>query len=166
MKLLLFLIFIFLKSTTFVNATNVVYIDMNHIISNSIHGKLILSELEIKNKANIKVLENKEEILKNLEKSIASQKNILSKNELDKKINDLKSKILVFRNDKDKLSKEFNELKNKKISIFMKNIQPLISDYIEKNSINIVLNKKDVIIGIKDHDITFKILEIVNKNIK
>tara|TARA_B110000003_G_scaffold158136_1_gene158503 strand:+ start:931 stop:1431 length:501 start_codon:yes stop_codon:yes gene_type:complete len=166
MKLLLFLIFIFLKSTTFVNATNVVYIDMNHIISNSIHGKLILGELEIKNKANIKVLENKEEILKNLEKSIASQKNILSKNELDKKINDLKSKILVFRNDKDKLSKEFNELKNKKISIFMKNIQPLISDYIEKNSINIVLNKKDVIIGIKDHDITFKILEIVNKNIK
>ena len=166
MKLLLFLIFIFLKSTTFVNATNVVYIDMNHIISNSNHGKLILGELEIKNKANIKVLENKEEILKNLEKSIASQKNILSKNELDKKINDLKSKILVFRNDKDKLSKEFNELKNKKISIFMKNIQPLISDYIEKNSINIVLNKKDVIIGIKDHDITFKILEIVNKNIK
>ena len=166
MKLLLFLIFIFLKSTTFVNATNVVYIDMNHIISNSIHGKLILGELEIKNKANIKVLENKEEILKNLEKSISSQKNILSKNELDKKINDLKSKILVFRNDKDKLSKEFNELKNKKISIFMKNIQPLISDYIEKNSINIVLNKKDVIIGIKDHDITFKILEIVNKNIK
>ena len=48
----------------------------------------------------------------------------------------------------------------------MKNIQTLISYYIEKNSINIVLNKKDVIIGIKDHDITFKILEIVNKNIK
>ena len=166
MKLLLFLIFIFLKSTTFVNATNVVYIDMNHIISNSIHGKLILGELEIKNKANIKVLENKEEILKNLEKSIASQKNILSKNELDKKINELKSKILLFKKDKDKLSREFNELKNKEISDFMKNVEPLVSNYIKKNSIDIVLDKKDVIIGKKDLDITFEILEIVNKNIK
>ena len=166
MKLLLFLFFIFLKLTFIVKANNIVYIDMSHIISNSSHGKFILSELDIKNKANIKKLENKEQILKDLEKSISNQKNILSKEELDKKINDLKSKILVFRNDKDELSKEFNDLKNKKISIFMENIQPLISDYIDKNSIDIVLNKNDVVIGKKNHDITFKILEIVNQNIK
>ena len=48
----------------------------------------------------------------------------------------------------------------------MKKIQPLVSDYIKKNSINIVLDKKNVIIGQKDHDITLKILEIVNINIK
>ena len=48
----------------------------------------------------------------------------------------------------------------------MKNVEPLISSYIKKNSINIVLDKKNVIIGKKKHDITFEILEIVNKNIK
>ena len=41
-----------------------------------------------------------------------------------------------------------------------------MSNYIKENSINIVLDKKIVIIGKKDHDITLEILEIVNKNIK
>tara|TARA_B100001175_G_C19302594_1_gene538987 strand:- start:42 stop:461 length:420 start_codon:yes stop_codon:yes gene_type:complete len=139
---------------------------MSYILSNSTHGKIILSELETKNKKNIKELETKEQILKNLETNISNQKNILSKNELDKKINELKSKILLFKKDKDKLSREFNELKNKEISDFMKNVEPLVSNYIKKNSIDIVLDKKDVIIGKKDLDITFEILEIVNKNIK
>ena len=78
----------------------------------------------------------------------------------------LKKKIVVFNKDKNELSKEFNVLKNKRIADFMKNIEPLISDYIKDNSINIVLNKKNVIMGNKDHDITFEILEMVNNNIK
>ena len=85
---------------------------------------------------------------------------------MEKKIKDLNSKIIVFNKDKDNLSKEFNQYKNKQVADFMKKIQPLVSDYIKKNSINIVLDKKNVIIGQKDHDITFKILEIVNINIK
>jgi len=48
----------------------------------------------------------------------------------------------------------------------MKNIEPLVSGYIKDNSINIVLDKKNVIMGNKDQDITFKILEIVDNNIK
>ncbi len=139
---------------------------MSYILSNSTHGKFILGELETKNKKNINELETKEQILKDLEKNITNQQNILSKKELDTKINELKSKILIFKKDKDKLSREFNELKNKEISDFMKKVEPLVSDYIKKNSINIVLDKKNVIIGKKDLDITFEILEIVNKNIK
>ena len=166
MKLLIFIIFILFKFATVVNASNVVYIDMSYILSNSIHGKLILNQLEAKNKKNIMELESKENLLKDLEKKINNQKNILSKTELEKKIKDLKSKIIVFNKDKDNLSKEFNEYKNNQVADFMKKIQPLVSDYIKKNSINIVLDKKNVIIGQKDHDITFIILEIVNINIK
>ena len=166
MKYLIFLIFIFLKVTTFAYGSNVVYIDMSYILSNSIKGKSILEELDLENKKNIKTLESKEQILKDLEKNISNQRNILSKQELDKKINDLKDKVIIFRKDKDKLVKEFNDLKNNVIQNFMKNIEPLVSDYMKKNSINIVLAKKDVIIGKKNLDITDEILEIVNKNIE
>ena len=48
----------------------------------------------------------------------------------------------------------------------MKNIEPLVSDYIKDNSINLVLDKKNVLMGNKDQDITFNILEIVDNNIK
>ena len=166
MKYLIFVIFLFLKITTSVHASNVVYIDMSYILSNSIKGKSILEELESKNKSNIKELESKEKILKDLEKNISNQKNILSKEEFEKKVNELQGKVIIFRKDKDKLVQEFNDLKNTAIQNFMKNVEPLVSDYMKKNSINIVLAKKDVIIGKKNLDITNEILEIVDKNIK
>ena len=74
--------------------------------------------------------------------------------------------MIIFRKDKDKLVKEFNDLKNNAIQNFMKNVEPLVSDYMKKKSINIVLDKKDVIIGKKNLNITNEILEIVDKNIK
>ena len=166
MKFLAIIILFFFKFTFLTYANEVVYIDMSYILSNSNQGKSILAELEKKNKNNIKELELKEKIIKDLEKNISNQRNILSKNEFEKKINDLKTKVKVFRNDKDKLVKEFNNLKNNEIKNFMKNVEPLVSEYIKTNSINIVLDKKNVIIGQKDHDITLKILEIVNINIK
>ena len=166
MKYLILVILFFFNITTFTYGSNVVYIDMSYILSNSIKGKSILDELESKNKKNIKELESKEKILKDLEKNISNQRNILSKEEFIKKVNDLKSKVIIFRKDKDKLVQKFNDLKNNVIQNFMKDVEPLVSDYMEKNSINIVLAKKDVIIGKKNLDITDKILEIVNKNIK
>ena len=166
MKFLAIIILFFFKFTFLTYANEVVYIDMSYILSNSNQGKSILAELEKKNKNNIKELELKEKIIKDLEKNISNQRNILSKNEFEKKINDLKTKVKVFRNDKDKLVKEFNNLKNNEINNFMKIVEPLVSEYIKKNSINIVLDKKNVIIGKKDLDITYEILEVVNKNIK
>ena len=165
MKYLIVLIF-FLNLTTIAYPNNIVYIDMNYILSNSNYGKSIFNELENINKTNIKELETKEKILKDLEKKITNQKNILSKEDLEKKINDLKKKIVIFNEDKDKLSKEFNIIKNKRIDDFMKNMEPLVADYIKDNSINIVLDKKNVIMGKKEQDITFIILEIVNNSIK
>jgi len=166
MKYLILVIFFFLKITSSAYGSNVVYIDMSYILTNSIKGKSILSKLDSKNKKNITELESKEKILKDLEKNISNQRNVLSKEEFEKKVNDLKAKVIIFRKDKDKLVKEFNDLKNNAIQNFMKKIEPLVSDYIEKNSINIVLAKKDVIIGKKNLDITNQILEIVDKNIK
>ena len=166
MKYLIVIVLFFFNLTSIAYSNNIVYIDMNYILSNSNYGKLILNELENINKKNVKELESKEKILKDLEKKIANQKNVLSKDDLEKKINDLKKKIVVFNKDKDELIKEFNDLKNKRITDFMKNIEPLVSDYIKDNSINIVLDKKNVIMGNKDHDITFEILEMVNNNIK
>ena len=48
----------------------------------------------------------------------------------------------------------------------MKSINPIISKYVEKNSINLVLDKNNILIGKKSYDITEDILELVNTNIK
>ena len=126
MKYLIFVILFFLKITTSTHASNVVYIDMSYILSNSIKGKSILNELDLKNNKNIEELESMEKILKDLEKNISNQRNILSEQEFEKKVKDLKAKVLIFRKDKDKLVQEFNDLKNNVIQNFMKNVEPIV----------------------------------------
>ena len=48
----------------------------------------------------------------------------------------------------------------------MKLINPIISDYVEKNSINIVIDKNIILVGKKSYDITNDILKLVNEKIK
>ena len=45
-------------------------------------------------------------------------------------------------------------------------INPIIEDYMSKNSITIVIDKKNVYIANKDSDITNNLIEIINKKIK
>ncbi len=47
----------------------------------------------------------------------------------------------------------------------MQLINPIISDYVEKNSINLVIDKNNILIGKKSYDITQDILELVNKKL-
>ena len=110
----------------------VVFLDINLVLSKSNKGKLILKKLEEKNKANLSQLKLKEDILKNLEIDLEKKKNILSENELEDQINDLKNKIINFKKEKKILTDEFNKFKNKEIAALMQLINPIISDYVEK----------------------------------
>ena len=168
MKYFLFiLVFIFTQFATISHSnTDVVFLDINYVLTNSNKGKSLLQELEKKNNSNLSKLESKEKILKGLEIDIEKKKNIISKDELKKNIENLKSQIVLFRNEKDKLVKEFNNLKNSEILKLMDLINPIISDYVTKNSINIVIDKKNIIIGKKSYDITNEILLLVNENVK
>ena len=48
----------------------------------------------------------------------------------------------------------------------LEKLNPIISNYVEQNSITVVLPKKMIIIGKKDLDITRQILEMLDKSIK
>ena len=129
-------------------------------------GKSLLKKLDKINKNNISKLEDKEKILKENEENIKLKKNVISEDELNKEINDLKKDILEFRKEKNKLVNEFNNFKKKEIANLMKLINPIIASYVENQSIDIVLNKKDILIGKKSYDITQNVLKIIDQNIK
>jgi len=158
-----FIIFFLINHTLADN--KVVFLDIDYVLSNSNKGKVLLKTLEKKNNTNIEKLQSKEKILKDLEQDLEKKKNIISEQELNNQINNLKQKILIFRNEKKKLTNEFNNFKKKEISDLMKLINPIISSYVEANSINLVIDKKNILIGKKTYDITNDILELVNKNI-
>ena len=160
-----FTIFFFLTSLSF-SVEKIVYLDVDFILANSDKGKIILSNLEKKNKENIKILQSKEKILKDEETEIIKQKNIISEVSYKEKINKLKSKIDTFKMDKDKLVKNFNQLRQQEINKFIKLVDEILGEYVEKNAIDLVLNKKDILMGKNKYNITNEIMELVNKSNK
>ncbi len=56
--------------------------------------------------------------------------------------------------------------KNEKIKNLFDKMNPIIENYMDQNSIDILLDRKNVYIGNVGSDITKKIIDEINKNIK
>ena len=130
-----------------------------------IAGKSITSQLEENHKKNILKLKKIEEKLKKEESEIISQKNVITKEEYEKKIIDLREKARKFRNER---NENINNLNNQRLEATAKMInliKPILSEYSEQNSISIIIDKKNVIIGKTNLDITEDILKVVDEKI-
>ena len=158
--LLLFKLFISSASA------EIVYIDINFILNSSDVGKSLnnyINEIVTKNKQKYKIIE--EEIIKK-EKSLIAQQNILDKNEFQKKLNILSEEIKKFRNDKKVSQDEINNIKIINTKKIIKLLNPIVKNYVNDNSISLVVPKKNIIIGKKNLDITDKIIDLLNKQVK
>ena len=144
----------------------IVYVDVDNIINNSNAGKMITKQLEKLNNDNIKKFKIKETKLTDEEKNLLKQKNVLSKEELQKKVKILQKDVGNYK----------NEIKTARIDVDKKRINattkilnvlnPILSEYSSKNSISLIIQKKNIVIGKSDLDITSQILELVNAKIK
>jgi outer membrane protein len=146
--------------------TKIAFIDLDFIFKNSIVGKSINGQLKSAHQANIKQFKKDEEILKNDEKKIISKKNVLNNEEYQKLITDLRSKVASYRSDRNKklkkLSKQRNDSKLELLSI----LTPMLTEYSDKNAISMIIQKKNIIIGKSELDITKNILSNLDKKIK
>ena len=165
-KIFFFFIFFFLK-ISFVSAeNNITYIDLNFILNNSIVGKSLKEHMLTINNQNLNELNKIEEILKKKESELISQKNIISKDDFEKKILNLSNEINDFNIKKKKINDQFNEIKIKNTKKVLEILNPIIKKYVEKNEISIVLPKKNIIVGRKNLDITNVIIQILDEEIK
>ncbi len=157
------LICLFNISTSF-SSEKVVFIDIDYLLNNSNLGKIIFKELEKVNKDNIELLETKEKKIKERKAKINQTKNISSEEKLKKDIKVFNEDVEKFRLEKEKLLTDFKVLKEQKLTNFLKKINPIIQNYMENNSIDIVLEKKQIFIGSGDKDITNDIILLINKS--
>ena len=156
------LIFFYLIGNAFA-IEKIVYLDLDYILSNSNKGKNILSDLDKKNNENIKILKSKEEILKTEEENLLKQKNIISNEAYNERVKNLQNKVKIFRSEKNQLVTEFKKNRENKINDFIKIVDNILGEYVKANSIDLVLNKKDIIMGKNSFNITEEILKKVNE---
>ena len=165
--LFIFVIFILLNTNKLsADTINISYVDVEKIMTESIVGKKINKNIETLIKKKNKEFEKIEKNLKSKEEEIAKQQNLLSKEELNKRINSLKSDISSYRISKDKFSKEVNQKRLKATSEIVVYLNKILGNYASENSISLIIQKKNIVIGKSEMDITNKILEIFNKEVK
>ena len=161
--LLLVILNFFLINNSFAN--NIVFIDLNYIINNSITGKNVINKLEDINNKNLNLLK-KEQLLLNKERDdIEKTKNILSQEDLNKKILILNQKLQEFNNKQDLMSGEFKNLRQLEMKNLLDKINPIIEKYMLDNNIDLMLKKENIYISKKDFDVSEKLIELINKNI-
>ena len=160
----IFTIIIFFTNTAF-SEEKILFIDMDRVISTSNSGVSILEQLNKLNKENILFFNKEEKTFKEKEVKLISQKNIISEADLKDKVNKLKTEINAYNQKKNKMIKNFNKLKVDNTNKLSKSINVILVEYSKDNSISFILQKKNLIIGKTELDITDKIIKIVNKKV-
>ena len=164
-KLFCIIFFLFLFSQNSFAQNSVAYIDLDLLLKSSEPGIKIYNDLDVRKNNEIKKINNRENEIKKLENEIKKKQNVLTNDEFKKEVDNLKQKVNDFKIFKNQIQKEFEKIKKERISEFFRKVNPLIQDYLDKNSIDILLNNKYVVMGKNKLDITEKIIEIVNKNL-
>lgn len=160
------LFFFFFFSNYLLAENKIVFINIDKIINESKIGKKFNEQLDKSyKKINEELLLAKKEIEKK-EKEINNQKNILSEEELNKKLNELRKVINDHNLKKRNIDKNFRDQKIKQTNVLVQNLNKILAKYAQDNSISFVLQKKNIVIGKNDLDITNQIMEIFNKEVK
>ena len=146
--------------------SSIVFIDIDYLLNNSLIGKRTLQSLEKLNNDNVKHLKEKEAILINKEKDIKKKQNILSAEEFKKEVDDLKIQISEFREEKKLIIKKSEKNKIDELNKIFDQFNEIIREYMVENSLDIVLNKKNIFIGKVSFDITEDVLKKINNKIK
>ena len=167
MKNLIKIIFIFFTiSNVCHSAEKIAFVDIDFIINGSEIGKKLNKNLNEYIKKEDKRLKQKEKDLKTKENKILNQKNILSEDELNKLLNDLRKEITNFRQERVSINNKFRDQKLKETNSLVTSLNNILANYAEKNSIDLIIQKKNIVIGKSELDITKDVLDIFNSEVK
>ena len=165
-KLTLVIFFLILSNNLSFASQNVRFADIDLIVQNSEIGKKTLSKIEKINKSNIEKITNFQKQLKDRENEIKIKKNIISEEEFKKEVENLKNQLAEFNKKKDLMVKEFSDLKKNELEALFDKINPIIQNYMKENSIEILMNSKNIFIGNINSDLTQVLINEINSKVE
>ena len=140
----------------------VVYIDMNKILNKSKVGAFVEKELTKLHEIKLEGFKKTEEDLKKKEIDLVSKRNILARNEFDAKVKLLNEDAQKYQAERRKWFDEIAVKRNKARAEVLKSLDPIITNYFEKNKISLMLYKRNIAIGSSELDITDVIIDQLN----
>ena len=165
-KILFILSITLISALSYAEEQKIVYLNVDKIMQQSIAGKSIIKQLENLYNKNLEKFKKNDEILKNKEKKIIAQKNILSQEDFQKELTSLRKEIINFQKEQVKARDNINKLRIGATNKLISQLSPILQEYAKNNSVSLILQKKNIVMGKKEIEITDEILQITNKEIK
>ena len=160
-----FFIFIFFFNFINLNA-DIVYIDINLILNKSEVGKSLNTYLKSINDEYLNKHSEIEARLVKTDKELVVQQNIINADEYEKRLKKLSNDIQKYQLEKKTAQDYLKKIKINNTKKIFEFLNPIITNYVETNSISLVMPKKNIIVGKKNLDITDEIIKLLNDRVK
>ena len=155
--------FFLIVSTQAFAEQKIVVLDMKYVLNNSKSGKGAQDFLRKSFNDNAKKFSDMEKALKKEETDLLAKRTILSKEEYTKKSDALRKKVIDYQSERRSSLDKIATQRAKARETLMKKIEPIVDSYIKENNISIVMDKKNMIGGLTEYDITKVIVENLDK---
>ena len=141
-KFLIINLFIVFFTLSYAEEQKIVYLNVDKIMQQSIAGKSIKKQLENLYNKNLEKFKKNDEILKNKEKKLIAQKNILSQEDFQKELSSLRKEIINFQKEQVKARDNINKLRIGATNKLISQLSPILQEYAKNNSVSLILQKK------------------------
>ena len=142
------------------------YLDFKYILNQSEAGKKAQTYLKKSLNDGIKKIKDKEKSIQEEEKKIIKQKKVISAEEYKKQVTNLRTKVASLQKERNELLDRIAKQRSKARNELLKNLNPIIQEYMQKNNVRVVLDKKSLLLADEKLDITKEIIELLNKKLK
>lgn len=159
-------IFILINFNKIAFSDTIYFIDYSKVLNLSKAGADAQEKLKNKFKSESEMFKKQEEDLKKIEQDLISQKKVLSSSEYQSKVESLRAKVSEFQKKQQESLQNIARSRAQAKQKLQNSINPIIKNYMEQNDIKVVLDKQSVVLGDTNQEITDKVIEILNKEIK
>jgi len=142
------------------------YLDFKYILNQSDAGKKAQTFLKNKLDNGVKALKKKEKAIQEEETKIIKQKKVISAEEYKKKVTDLRNKVQSLQKERNSLLEKVSKQRSKARAELLKNLNPIIKEYMKEKNIRMVLDKKSMLLADESLDITQDIVKLLNSKLK
>ncbi len=143
----------------------IAYIDMKFVLNNSKAGKGAQDQLTKTFKLNQKKFTDMEKQLRKEENDLISSKANISKEDYQSKSKNLRKKVQSYQSERKKSLDKISQQRAEARKQLLKKLDPIIENYIKENSIIMVIDKKNVVMGAAELDITKTVVDKLNKEL-
>ena len=163
---ILTLIIIILSFHNLSFSKEIYFVDLKKVLNESKAGKKAQDFLKKKFENETKQFEKEGAAIRKAESDLIGKKKIISPEEYKKNLTSLREKSTNYQKKRRQASNEWVKKKNEARAKLLEALNPILQNYMKENNIEVIVDKKYILLANSIFDLTDIILKLLDKELK